>query len=78
MEPTAELTKALQQAGVQDYPAIYANARIWYEVLTTLAQQRRSNPQNNALTVNWVSLLNSVNLKKIAQQPLVYCCQATE
>ncbi|HEY9596521.1 MAG TPA: DUF928 domain-containing protein, partial [Cyanophyceae cyanobacterium] len=31
--PTAELTKMLQQAAVQNYPAIYANAGIWYEAL---------------------------------------------
>lgn len=75
VEPTAELAMALKRSAPQEYPAIYANAGIWYEALTTLAQQRRSHPQDNSLTANWVSLLKSVNLENIAQQPLLSCCQ---
>ena len=44
---------------------------IWYEYLTTLAQLRLSSPSDDSLALKWSELLGSVELGKIAQEPLI-------
>jgi len=71
-----EITPALETqldgvASDGDRLSIYAKESLWYEYLTTLANLRRSQPTDSALTVKWTELLSSVELEKIAQQPLV-------
>jgi len=47
-----------------------AGTGIWYDSLSTLAQLRRSQPNNQALSADWRELLNSVGLNAIANEPL--------
>ncbi len=51
---------------------LYAEAGIWSESLTILAQLRDVNPRG------WVELLESVGLGEIAQNPIFECCQIRE
>ena len=60
-----------QAASAGERLSIYAQESLWYEYLNTLADLRRSEPTDSALTVKWTELLSSVELEKIAQQPLV-------
>lgn len=54
--------------------ALYAKEGIWHETLTTLAELRRTNPGDTMLAAEWENLLQSVDLKEIAPEPIVPCC----
>lgn len=73
--PDTALSKTLQKTPPSDRPAIYANAGIWPETLTTLADLRQKNPQNTKLVKDWQELLQSVGLGAIATEPLIDCCK---
>ncbi|MEP6518284.1 DUF928 domain-containing protein [Microcoleus vaginatus] len=51
--------------------SIFAQQSLWYEYLATLAQLRIESPSDASLAIKWSALLNSVELGKIAQEPLV-------
>jgi Domain of Unknown Function (DUF928) len=70
------LTELIKRAKPQQRVAIYAEKGIWYDALATLAQLRLANPNDTTLLENWTSLLNSVGLKSLANQPLTDCCKA--
>lgn len=71
VDMTSGLKSQLAEASVRDRYSIYAKEGLWYEALTALAEQRRSAPTDSGLASKWTELLNSVELGKIAQQPLV-------
>ncbi len=50
--------------------ALYADNGIWFDTLTTLAQLKRSQPNDLAYTTAWTELLKSVELEDIATYPL--------
>ncbi|HEY9666838.1 MAG TPA: DUF928 domain-containing protein [Coleofasciculaceae cyanobacterium] len=56
------LTQSLQQATSQERIALYANARLWYETLSTLVELRRERPENREIIAAWDKLLSSVGL----------------
>jgi Domain of Unknown Function (DUF928) len=49
----------------------YAEQGIWYDAVTSLAQQRLQKPNDVQLEQDWSDLLESANLETIAKQPLV-------
>jgi hypothetical protein len=49
----------------------YAQKGIWYDAVTSLAEQRLQNPSNLQLEQDWSDLLESGNLSEIGKQPLV-------
>ncbi|MCY7383555.1 MAG: DUF928 domain-containing protein [Microcoleus sp. CAN_BIN18] len=51
--------------------SIFAQQSLWYEYLTTLAQLRIESPSDASLAIKWSEVLRSVELGKIAQEPLV-------
>jgi hypothetical protein len=51
--------------------SIFAQQSLWYEYLATLAQLRIESPSDASLAIKWSAVLNSVELGKIAQEPLV-------
>ena len=65
------LESQLKQATPQERVALYSNAGIWFEAVTTLAQLRRQNPNNAKLREEWVKLLKDVDLDAIADEPIV-------
>lgn len=71
VELSPDLTMEIENASDRDRVALYADAGIWYDTLTTLAQLRRENPTDPLLERNWVDLLQSVGLDKIAREPLL-------
>jgi hypothetical protein len=65
-ELSAELKTKLQQAvSPLEQAQIYAQAKVWFEALTTLASVQSYQSRQ------WEELLNSVGLNDIAKQPLV-------
>ncbi|MEG4571891.1 DUF928 domain-containing protein [Microcoleus sp. N3A4] len=51
--------------------SIFAQQGLWYEYLATLAQLRMESPSDASLALKWLEVLNSVELGKIAQEPLI-------
>lgn len=64
------LQRQLEQARPQQQARLYANAGIWHEAVTALAELRRQNPNDATLRQEWANLLRSVNLEAIASEPI--------
>ena len=72
IEPNTTLKQQLQQAASpRDKVIVYAAAGIWYDALSILAQVHRLQPEDPQLKKDWADLLQSVNLEKIATEPLL-------
>lgn len=54
---------------------LYAQNRVWYETLATLAELRRNRPDDASISTEWENLLQSVGLQDVAQAPVINCCQ---
>ena len=50
---------------------LYAQQGIWYDLLTTLAQLRRSSPQISVYSQSWKSLIQSIGQAEVADAPIV-------
>ncbi len=72
--PSATLMSQLQKATPRERVVLYAKQGLWHDALTALAELRSANPNDAALTADWVSLLNSGGLQAIAQEPVIDCC----
>lgn len=68
--PNPILKPQLEQATPQELVALYTNAGIWHEAVTALAELRRQNPNNPALRQEWDKLMQSVDLRAIASEPI--------
>lgn len=71
VELNSSLVNELRKAPSREHPAIYAEAGIWYEALTSLAKLRRSSPNDSTITADWTELLKSAGLDAVAQKPLI-------
>lgn len=63
---TQELSTALKQQQV----AIYAENGIWFQVLATLAELQKNNPQDMEMQAAWRNLLIEVGLSDVADKPI--------
>jgi len=66
VEPSAELKARVTGASPSALPAIYAEAGIWYDALSSLADQIDSVPDSKALHQTRADLLGQVGLKAAA------------
>lgn len=71
VELSSGLTQKLAIAPPEERFRLYADAGIWFDTISTLAELRQQEPQNQALVDEWQALLESINLPEIAKQPLV-------
>jgi hypothetical protein len=71
IELDSSLANKLQQAEPRDRPGIYAEAEIWTDALSTLADLRKANPNDQQLQDDWNNLLSSVGLDKVAQATVI-------
>ena len=71
VEPSLTLTSQLEKASPRGRVDLYRKNHLWYDALTTLAEQHRLNPNNLVLIDDWKALLQSEKLDKIAHEPLV-------
>lgn len=51
--------------------ALYGKNGIWYDTLTSIAEQRRLQPNDSTLAATWENLLKSAGLEAIASKPLI-------
>lgn len=76
--PDTVLEEQLASMSLRDRAARYASLGIWYDSVEALAEAR-NNPSSNPTDANserdWKSLLTSVGLVSIAEEPLIPCCQ---
>lgn len=71
--PSSNLTTALKIAIPEKRAVLYAKEGLWYETLTTLVEELGPTQPKKA-TLLMTTLLQSVGLDDIAQQPIVKCC----
>jgi hypothetical protein len=60
------LVRRISQATPQERVALYADARLWYETLSTLIELQRDQPNNREVVEALDKLLASVELNKIS------------
>jgi len=70
-ELPASLKTMLNQTPLRDRPGFFARQGLWHDALSNMAQLRLTNPQDQGLQDDWSSLLTSVELQPIAQEPLL-------
>lgn len=70
VEVSADIRSQLQKAEPRLKAVIYAQTGIWQDALSTLIAARRANPNDADLAADWKILLDSVNLGKIAAEPI--------
>lgn len=66
-----DMNQKLTHADLLESAAIYGEAGIWYDSVASLAQLKMMQPNNNNVSANWESLLNTVGLEKVAQAEFV-------
>jgi hypothetical protein len=71
VELSADILRQLENADPRRKTFIYAENGIWQEALSNLAAARRANPNEPVFKSDWESLLDSVTLGAIAQEPIV-------
>lgn len=79
IEPTGTLA-LVEQVPLRDRPTLYAEAGIWQEMVSSLAKLRLQNPNDSDLAETWASLMESVGLENLANEPIlqVYRPEAEE
>jgi Domain of Unknown Function (DUF928) len=50
---------------------VFVDRGIWFDAVTSLAQQQLNEPNSAQLKEDWRNLLGSISLEKIAEQPLL-------
>ncbi|MBC7882083.1 MAG: DUF928 domain-containing protein [Anaerolineae bacterium] len=76
--PDPALATKLEKAEPTEYPAIYAEAGLWFDALRYLAALRRQSNNDTTLTSDWSSLLKAVGLVQVADKPLTCVAPSTE
>ena len=71
VEPDSILISKLQNSSITERVIVYQESGLWYDTLQSLAEARRLHPDNSSLVAKWTTLLRSVGLDQIAQEPLV-------
>lgn len=74
VSPEPTISQQLASATPQQRISLYAQAGLWYDALTTLAEQRLQKPEDTTLKASWDGLLQSANLSDVTSQPLLPCC----
>ncbi|MFM7405336.1 MAG: DUF928 domain-containing protein [Cuspidothrix sp.] len=72
---SSTLNNSLVAATPLEQAKLYAQNGLWYDTVATLADLKRSHPQNPQIGAEWQELLQSVGLTELSQVPVVDCCQ---
>lgn len=67
----SDLARQVNQATPREKSTLYAEAGIWQDTVSTLAELRLSNPNDPSVAQDWASLMQSVNLSDLANKPVV-------
>ncbi|KST65757.1 DUF928 domain-containing protein [Mastigocoleus testarum] len=74
-KPSLALRIKLNNLAPKYRSKVYADAGIWHEAITNVAQQRCSFPSDSNVMLNWKKLLTSVGLNKVVSEPLNNICE---
>jgi hypothetical protein len=73
------LENQLAAAALENQMLLYSENDLWYEILTTLAQLRRDQPDDEAIATAWTELLTASGFSEgVASAPIVECCTVRE
>lgn len=72
---SSALTSQLEAAQPLQKVKVYAENGLWYDTIATLAELKRSLPEDPRIASEWQELLQSVGLTELSQVPIVNCCQ---
>ncbi|MBD1809832.1 DUF928 domain-containing protein [Microcoleus sp. FACHB-SPT15] len=75
--PDPNLALRVQQASPQERVGLYADKKLWYETVAALVELRRDRPYDSNITAAWRTLLSSVGLEVIAQEPVIQSARNT-
>ncbi|MEE9345344.1 MAG: DUF928 domain-containing protein [Methylococcales bacterium] len=64
-KPNKVLETSLQAVSIAQHPAIFAQAGLWYEAMTSLVNQVEKQPENLTHTQNLAALLEQAGLQEI-------------
>ncbi len=67
VKASEELMRQLAQADSVDLPAIYCNAGIWYEAISSLSTQIEEDPESRHLREVRIGLLDQVGLSAVSE-----------
>lgn len=68
----ADSLTSIEQVPLRDRPALYAEAGVWQEMVSSLAELRLQNPNDGELNETWASLMESVGLEDLANEPILH------
>ncbi len=71
VEANPELSAQMKNLSPLERAALYGKNGVWYDTIASLAEQRRSQPNDATLSASWENLLTSVGLEAIATKPLL-------
>lgn len=71
IEQDPALAAQLKKASERDRAVLYAQAEIWTDALSTLAELRKAKPNDLQVEDDWKSLLESVNLNTLASATII-------
>jgi hypothetical protein len=66
-----DLEEIIPNLAAAERANLYAVNNLWYDAVFTLYQERLSQPKRSSLRDDWISLLKSIDLGNLAQQPII-------
>jgi hypothetical protein len=73
-----DLLRTFAQAEARNRAALYANEGFLADALSELAALRLGNPEDEAISQDWVRFLHNLDLSDLTNAPLLECCQTVE
>ncbi|HIK54470.1 MAG TPA: DUF928 domain-containing protein [Synechococcales cyanobacterium M55_K2018_004] len=70
------LARTIERTAQRDRPALFARSGYWQDTLTALATLHLENPADASLRADWASLMQSVNLTALANEPVIQFVEA--
>lgn len=67
-----ELSSQLENASVENYPAILAEAGVWYDALQIMTGLMRDNPDDITLQQDWQNVLQMIEFEDLADVSIQY------
>ncbi|NER08256.1 MAG: DUF928 domain-containing protein, partial [Okeania sp. SIO3C4] len=72
------LQQQLRTLPVEDHASVYGAQGLWFDAINLLASMRSQYPNSAQWETQWETLLQSVDLERIATQPLLDVSPATQ
>ncbi|WP_229642599.1 DUF928 domain-containing protein [Waterburya agarophytonicola] len=67
-----ELSSKLENATIEEYPSILAEAGVWYDALQIMTGLMRDNPEDDIFQQDWQNVLKLIEFKESSDLPIQY------